>query len=181
MRYLKWILLLAVLAPFAIAQDVRYNFDPTVDFSKFKTYRWERHPDSQQVDQLTERQLIQAFDTELATKGLTETADNPDLVIVFQIATRDQAEITTWDTGWGYGPGWRGGWYGGGGGMATTTVDRITVGTLDLDMFDAHNKELVWRGVASKELDLKASPQKRQKNMRKAAQKLLKHYPPKQK
>ena len=181
MRYLSWILLLAVLAPAAIAQDVKYNFDSSVDFSKFKTYRWERNPNSQPVDELTEKQLKQALDTELATKGLTETPDHADLVIVYQIATRNEAEITTWDTGWGYGPGWRRGWYGPGPGMTTTTVDTITIGMLDLDMFDAQSKQLVWRGTVSKALDPKANPEKRQKNMRKAAQKLLKHYPPKKK
>lgn len=36
----------------------------------------------------------------------------------------------------------------------------------------------VWRGVASKEVDTKASPEKRDKNVNKAAEKLLKNYPP---
>jgi hypothetical protein len=37
---------------------------------------------------------------------------------------------------------------------------------------------LVWRGVASKALDPKASPEKRQKNLDKAVAKLMKNYPP---
>jgi len=38
-----------------------------------------------------------------------------------------------------------------------------------------------WRGVASKTLDPNAKPDKRQKDMRKGAEKLLKNYPPKKK
>jgi hypothetical protein len=39
-------------------------------------------------------------------------------------------------------------------------------------------KELVWRGTASKTLDPKAKPEKKQKNLTKAVTKLLKNYPP---
>jgi hypothetical protein len=45
-------------------------------------------------------------------------------------------------------------------------------------MYDSTQKELVWRGVATKALDPKAKPDKKQKNMNKAAEKLLKNYPP---
>jgi hypothetical protein len=47
-----------------------------------------------------------------------------------------------------------------------------------LDMYDTSTKKLVWRGSASKTLDPKAKPEKQQKNMAKAAEKLLKNYPP---
>jgi len=38
--------------------------------------------------------------------------------------------------------------------------------------------KIVWRGVASKTLDAKAKPEKRQKNLKKAVAKLMKNYPP---
>jgi len=49
---------------------------------------------------------------------------------------------------------------------------------LDLTMYDPAAKQLVWRGVASKTLDPKAKPEKKQKNIAKAVAKLLKKYPP---
>ena len=48
-------------------------------------------------------------------------------------------------------------------------------------MYDPADKKLVWRGTASKTLDTKASPEKRQKNLAKAAKKLFKNYPPQKK
>jgi hypothetical protein len=45
-------------------------------------------------------------------------------------------------------------------------------------MYDSAQKELVWRGTASKTLDPKAKPDKKQKNISKAVAKLLKNYPP---
>jgi hypothetical protein len=45
-------------------------------------------------------------------------------------------------------------------------------------MYDSANKDLVWRGVASKTIDPKAKPDKQQKNLAKAMKKLFKNYPP---
>jgi hypothetical protein len=162
-----------------LAQDVKYNFDPTGDFSKYKTYRYAQHPDSLKLDQLTLSQMAMAFDAELAKKGLQRVSADPcDLVIVYQFGTQQEKEMTTFDTGYGYGPGWRGGWYGGGGGITTSTTSTITIGAVGLDMYDTATKKLVWRGSASKTLDPKAKPDKQQKNMAKAAAKMLKNYPP---
>lgn len=173
----------ACIAGMAFAQDVKYNFDQNADFSKYKTYRWEKHPKSLDVDQLTAQQLAKGFDAELAKKGLTRKDSGPtDLVIVFQLALSQEKEMTTWDTGYGYGPGFRGGWYGGmGSSMSTSTTNTINIGTIVLDMYDAATKQLVWRGMASKAIDEKAKPDKKQKNIDKAAAKLLKNYPPKKK
>ena len=65
--------------------------------------------------------------------------------------------------------------------MSTTTSSTIPVGQLALDMYASTDKKLVWRGMASKTLDPKAKPEKRQKNLQKGIAKLLKNYPPKQK
>jgi hypothetical protein len=45
-------------------------------------------------------------------------------------------------------------------------------------MYDGTNRQLIWTGLASKNLDLKADAKKRQKNLNKAVQRLLKNYPP---
>ena len=47
-----------------------------------------------------------------------------------------------------------------------------------MDMYDHANKDLVWRGLASKTIDEKAKPDKQEKNLAKAVKKLLKNYPP---
>jgi hypothetical protein len=69
--------------------------------------------------------------------------------------------------------------------MASTSTygstSTVYVGTLDLSMYDSAQKELVWRGSASKTLDPKAKPEKKEKNIKKAVTKLLKNYPPKEK
>jgi hypothetical protein len=165
------------------AQDVRYNFDKNADFTKYKTYKWVEIKGADRPNQLVQKQITDALDAELAKKGLTKTdGENADLYIAYQTAIGTEKEFTSYNTGWGYGPGWGGGWYGGmGSTMTTTSTTTIYVGQLDVDMYDAAKKEMVWRGNASKTIDPKAKPEKQQKNLAKAVAKLLKNYPPKQK
>ncbi len=165
----------------ALAQDVRFNYDKGADFSKYKTYKWVDLKNNDKVDDLTDKQIKAAIDAQLATKGMTKTdADNADLYIGYQTAVGQEKQFTSYSSDWGYGPGWGRGWYGGGMGSTTTTGQTTTiyVGQLGLDMYDSANKKLVWRGVASKQLDTKAKPEKREKNLTKGAAKLLKNFPP---
>jgi len=165
----------------AIAQDVRYNFDSSADFSKFKTYKWVTIKDAPTLDTLIEKQVKDAIDAELAKKGLTKVdSDDANLYVGYQAGVGTEKQFSSYSTGWGYGPGWYGrGWYGAGG-MSTTTgqTSTIYVGQLALDMYDSANHDLVWRGVASKTIDPKAKPDKQQKNLQKAVAKLLRNYPP---
>jgi Domain of unknown function (DUF4136) len=172
--------LLLLVVSSALAQDVRYNFDKSTEFSKFKTYRWVDIKGAQKLDDLTDKQIKEAIDAELRNKGLTKTeAETADLYIGYQPSLGQEKQFTSYNTGWGYGPGWGSGWRGGmGSTMTTGQTSTILIGQLVLDMYDAAHHDLVWRGVASKTLDPKAKPEKRQKNIQKAAAKLLKNYPP---
>ncbi len=173
---------LLLITASALGQDVRYNFDKNADFSKFKTYKWVTLKDAPTGNDLVNKQIMDAIDAELATKGLTKvTEDSANLYIGYQVGVGQEKQFTSFNSDWGYGGGWyRGGWYGGGGGMSTTTgqTSTIYIGQLALDMYDSANKDLAWRGVASKTIDPKAKPEKQQKNLAKAVKKLLKNYPP---
>jgi hypothetical protein len=45
-------------------------------------------------------------------------------------------------------------------------------------MLSSETRDLLWRGIATRELDANASPEKRDKNINKAAEKLFRKYPP---
>lgn len=178
------IALLVVAVTATVAQDVRYDYDKDKDFSKYKSYKWVSIKGADQPDELTGKRIMAAVDAELATKGLTKTdGETADVYIAYQTAIGTEKQFTSYNTGWGYGPGWGGGWYGGGMSSTTTygSTSTVYVGQLDLSLYDPATKQLVWRGVASKTLDPKANPEKKEKNIGKAVKKLLKNYPPKQK
>jgi len=163
------------------AQDARFNSDPGADFSKYRTYRWAEHPDSKEVDPQTLRLLGDAFDAELAKKGLQKASgETSDLVIVFQLAKGQEKLLTTFTNEYGYGPGWRQVWYSTVGGTSSMpATSKINSGQVILDMYDTSTKHIVWRGMVSKGLDSKAKPEEQKKNVAKAAEKLMHLYPPK--
>jgi hypothetical protein len=169
--------LLLVWSVAASAQEIRYNFLQGTDFSKYKTYKWVRVPKAQYPNSILDDQIMRAIDTQLATKGLSKTEDNPDLYVVYQVAVNQEKQWNSYSTGgdyWGWG-GW-GGW----GGMSTTTTtsSTINIGTLNLDLYDVAQKKQVWRGAATKTLGSGKDPRKVEKNINKAMAKLLKKYPP---
>jgi uncharacterized protein DUF4136 len=161
--------LLLVTAGTLTAQDVRYNFMPRTDFSKYHTYKWVNvggaHP-----DQIVDAEIKQSVDSQLASKGLTKAdGDKADLYICYQTAVNQE---TQWDA-WGsraFGMG-TGSW----------TSSTISVGTLVLDMYDPGTKQLVWTGSATNTIDTGSNHEKHMKKLDKAMAKLLKNYPPKQK
>jgi len=167
------VLAIALLAGrVSAAQDVKYNFMPGTDFSKFHTYKWVTIEGGAHPNQIVDAQIKQAVDSQLAAKGLTKTdSDKADLYIGYQIALDQEKQWNAFGTG---GMRW-------GGGMGTATSSTITNGSLVLDMYDPSTKQLVWTGNATKTLDPSGNQEKNQKNLDKAMQKLLKNYPPKQK
>jgi hypothetical protein len=169
-----------VLAPaMVIAQKTSHDFDKTANFAGFKTYAFK---DGTKVGQpLIDDRIVAALEKELATKGLTKSEANPDVIVVYHVAFDKEKDISTYSSGYGggygpYGYGWGGGW---GSTTATTTVRDILVGTMVIDIADAKKNQIAWRGMGVKEVNTTASPEKRDKSINDAVKKILKNYPPK--
>ncbi len=162
-------LLLTLLAcAFAPAQDVTTNAMPGTDFTKYHTYKWVPIEGAVQPNQIVDAQIKQSVDAQLATKGLTKTdGEKPDLLIGYQVSIDQEKQWNAYGTG---GLRW-------GGGMASAQQSTISIGTLVLDMYDPTSKQLVWTGRVSKTLEPNANQGKKQKNLDKAMQKLLKKFP----
>ncbi len=164
----------ALLLPsLTFAQETSYDFAKGTNFSAYHTYALKEG--TPVGNPLIDNRIIDALNTELAAKGLTKDDAKPDLFVTYHIAFDKQKDISAWSTGMGP--------YGWHYGMGSTDVQvrEILIGTLVIDMADAAKKEVVWRGVGTKEIDTTAKPEKRDKNIQKAVQKILKKYPPEQK
>ena len=166
------IALLAFAASSAMSQEVRFNFDETADFGKFKTYKWVPIKDAAQVEGLTDEQIKTAFDAELAKKGLAKVeTDTADLFVGYQFGIHSDQKFSSFGD-----LEYRAGLPLGGPMLEEGSV--IHKGELALDMYDPSKRTRVWRGVATKTVDLDAKPKARQKHLAKATKKLLEHYPP---
>jgi len=144
---------------------------PGTDFTKYHTYKWVTVEGASHPNQIVDAQIKASIDSQLGAKGLTKTqSDKADLYIDYQVSVSQQRQWNAYGTGMGFRFG---------GGMATATSSTIDIGTLVLDMYDPSSKQLVWSGRATKTIDPNNSQEKKQKNLDKAMQKLLKNYPPK--
>jgi len=155
---------------FMAAQDIKTNYVPGTDFSKYKTYKWVNIEGAQKPDDILDAQIRQAVDTRLAAKSFTKSDDEKaDLYVGYQVSIAQQTEWNAYGTG---GRRW-------GGGMATATSSTIQIGTLGLDIYGMGEQKLLWRGSATKTLNPSKDPQKNQDRLNKAVAKLLKTFPPK--
>jgi hypothetical protein len=156
----------------AFAQQVKTDFDHQANFSQYKTYSWQ---EIKPANSLWDARIKSAVDAQLAAKGWTQVASGGDVAVVAIKTSQTQRSLQTFYDGFGGGWGWRR--FGGGGfGEATTTEQDYKEGTLVIDLYDAKNKQLIWRGSAEDMLSSKA--EKNEKNLEKGVAKMFKKFPP---
>ena len=128
-------------------------------------------------DQLLDQDIKRAVDEQLAGKGLRRVESGGDLQVGYQARISEEKQFDAFGSGlagpwWWGGPGW------GNLGDIHGTSSTVENGTLTVGLFDPATKQLVWRGSASKTLDIKKDPDKNYRNLEKAMAKLFKNYPP---
>jgi hypothetical protein len=161
------VIALLAIATTAVAQDVKTDYDHHANFSQYHTYYWEKVKTS---DPLWQSRIQDAVDHDLQAKGWQRVDSGGDVAVTAVGSTHNQQEYQTFYDGMG------GGWRWGGFGETTTQVENYAVGSLVLDLYDAHNKQLIWRGVAQDTLSDK--PEKNEKKLEKSVNKMLEHFPP---
>jgi Domain of unknown function (DUF4136) len=197
-------LALFFMIAYAHGQDVHYNYDRGANFQSYRTYQWvdpKRGPvgpskadvpaglpdlpigpppmagSTVSDDQLLDQDIKRAVDAQLAGKGLTKVDKGGDLLVGYQAHVTEEKSITLTGSGtngfWGGGPYW-----GGGFSSVQGQTSTIPIGTLVVGLYDPARKQLIWRGDASKTVELKKDPNKNYGNLQKAVVKLLKNYPP---
>jgi hypothetical protein len=165
-----------LLGTAALAQDVKVDFDKDANFAAVKTF--DAKIGTSWNNQISEKRVMDEITQTLVEKGWKRVDANADALVLLHGATEKQKSLNTFYSGMGgYGGyGYRG-WGGmGGTGTATTTTSEYLVGTLVVDIFDAKTKALMYRGTATDELSDK--PEKNQKKLAKASDKLFKNFPP---
>jgi hypothetical protein len=131
------------LAPAALAQTT-IDYDGKVDFGKYKTYSWGTNTSSGNA--AADMRIIESIDQRLKAAGWEKVQPGLGEVVVAAHATvREDTNVDAFYTGWG--PGW--GWSATnvGAGVGTVREQKLRVGTLVVDMFDAARKALIWRAT----------------------------------
>ena len=152
---------------------IRHDYERGVDFSEFETFDFLNAPMDIRTDEFLQRRIYAAIALNLKEKGMVRVVNDADILIAVHTDVRDQINVAHW--GYSYAPYyWYGYW-----GAGYTTVSRYEEGTLVIDMVEAEDMELVWRGMAQAALPPNPDPQRMEEGVRVAIERILDKYPPK--
>jgi len=151
--------------------NVSFDSDKTTDLSQLSTYDWLPVPKEANINNLDEARIKRAVNAELKAKGLKLTSDRPDFFIAADIITKEKLRIT--HRGYPYFYSYRtydGSW----------SVDsyQYQEGTFILDFVEPASKNLIWQGLARVSIDYANTPEKRDRLIKEAMQKILQNFPP---
>ncbi|MEG1038640.1 MAG: DUF4136 domain-containing protein [Pseudomonas sp.] len=179
------LLSLMVLLSACQSNKATQDYDASRDFTAYRSWAWQEpalqyRPDDPRIkSDLTEQRIRQAVTGQLDQRGLRQVQGNnkADLnVQTYLIVEQRQQQITT-----NYGGAWGGYWgnyWGGPMYNETRSVD-YKVATIQVDMFDANDGKLVWRGSAEQIMNnYPPSPEERASAIQKTVTNALSNYPP---
>jgi hypothetical protein len=149
-------------AGLASAQSITADWDKTATFDGYKTYSLSRGQLPPGANPLMVQRVEAAIDSELSALGLLKAPTAGDLTVVFHGATKEDVSLQTM----GYAPRWGGG---------QVNVNRILNGMLVVDVSETKNKALLWRATATDTVS--DNPQKNEKKIHKAVEKMFERYP----
>jgi Domain of unknown function (DUF4136) len=173
-------LLFVLLWAMATNAKMATDFNPHLDFSKYKTFAYVGGVESLVMMQLNpdllNNRIHRAVVRELTSKGLREVQpeENPDLVVRYWVEAESNAQVTG-TAHWGtYGSYYYGYWTV----MYTTMSTPVThKGLLGIELIDAKARDLAWRLFVSEKI-IHNDPDKIWKTAERNIIKAFKSYPP---
>ena len=155
-KQLAALALTALMASPVYAQKPQIQWDKNYDFSKVKTFMWQAPSAPSLADEnpFMHQFIEQSIETELQNVGFTKTTENPDVYVTYHGSVNTEVQLQSSSFGFSvgtYGMGPWGGVSGVAGGPTHTTTREVQTkkGTLVVDVVDAKEKQLVWRGTSS--------------------------------
>jgi hypothetical protein len=128
-----------------------------------------------EVTDLTVKRVRAAVENELAEKGYSPDARNPDFLIAIRGGKEKRVDVV--DGGYAY-RGYDHDNYGYYHPHHRIDVYQYEEGTLILDFVDAGSRELIWRGTVTRVIDPNATRKKRVQMVNEAVGKVLETFPP---
>jgi len=180
-RHIGLLLLTGLMAASAAAQEVHVDYDRSGRFSWYKTFAWAPSEDFsfEGTNDLMHSRIKNAIEHYLSQGRLREVTEDPDLYVTYHAGTVEEVRVDARIYGYSF-PGswsWDPYWFGPGGtgtAVSTTNVSTYTAGTLVIDIWDAREEKLVWRGTA---IDVFSDdPKKADKKINKAIEKMIKKW-----
>lgn len=178
MKQINWLSILTVVALMAgcATVNIRSEHDPNADFAKYKTFNFPLNVDDFaanviRTNPFLHKEMLRILEETMVAKGFVKTTNKPDLFVVYHVTTAKKTSVSTYTGGY---YGW--GYHGWGVGYTDVRVDQYTEGTLIIDLVDADEEELVWRGWATGTLEDRPNYDR----LRDVVKGMLAEFPPRQ-
>ena len=144
---LQFFLLLLLTVVFGCAgPKIAQDFDPTIDFSRLKTYHWRPQEGKKPENSLVDERLHTAVDNSLAEKGYQRIySGKGDFSVSYQYQIIRDSGSPNVQTGVGIGGG-SSGVFGGIGIGAFGLGDKSDEATLTINIWDGLSGRLIWQG-----------------------------------
>jgi len=180
------VLILLIVISSCSSIKVTADYDKTTNFESYKTFTllpWNKHNDSI-VSPFTKQRILESLKNEMIKRGYfyVEDVKKADLGVNSFVLIREKTDYQYYQNyyrpyGYYYGNPWAwGGYYSNPYGTSVQKRDYIE-GTLIIDVFDTHQKKLIWQGIGVGEVN----PNSGNKNINKAVAQILFKYPVKYK
>lgn len=177
---MKKILSLALFISLAACTrlQVESDWDSGVDFTAFKSYELLQN-DNDEVRPFAAQRIQDAIEAQMNARGLVkaDAQAQADIAVGWELATEDRTTYHTVHSGFGT-HGFRHSptsW-----GVSTTssrtTQQTYTVGTLLIAVFEMDNKQLVWEGTATGNIN--SSSARDEDKINRAVEGVLRDFPP---
>ena len=156
--------------------NVGYDYDREANLRRLNKYDWQAIPDELEKNErfMIER-IKKVVDTHLEAKGMEATEERPDFLIATSFGYTEKLQI--WSSGHPYGPPY-GRYYYGPYPAGTVSSYYYEEGTLILDFIDPNSGNLIWRGKAKAYLGKRQTPEKLDKIVNEAVERILVNFPP---
>jgi len=175
MKYL-FISMLAILSACASTQ-LAHDFDRTVDFTNYRTYAISQESYQMDIDDINQGRILHAVKMEMAAKGMSPS-NTPDVIVDVFLKTEKHMQQSATTVGVGYGFGGPGMMMGMGTSSTQINYTEVTQGALFITMYEASAQQMVWQGVAKKEIQANLPAKKREQNINYVVKLIMSKYPP---
>ena len=158
----------------AFAQPPQVQWDEDYDFESVQTYQWAPTSETSlaDVDPFMHSRIIKAIEFYLTEGGMTAVESEPDVYVTYHTETKTEVRLRSNHFGYGFADPYWGGYMGPQ--STTTRVVEYEKGTLIVDIWDATQKELIWRGWVTRTIP--SNPQRAEKDIIKAIDHLVKRW-----
>jgi hypothetical protein len=163
--------------------QVSQDYEPSVNFSNLKNYRWqsieqEKTGDIRIDNPLLDKRIREAVDRSLGEKGYeSDNETSYDFYVAYKMTIQKRIETDNLSTGIGFGFGT----YGRHGGIGVSTGGRVNEydeALIVIDIINAKDNDLLWRGKSTSRMSQHSTPEKTTKSVNKIIEKIMAQFPP---